>query len=691
MKKYKILITGVNGSIGTALYEELISRGHKVSGIDRVPNIWYPERQYINWDLNNRLTDAIGIYDVIVHLAANARVYKSVLDPSFSFENYVTTFNVMEYIRRCKEYEGKCPKIIFSSCLDKETKAFTEEGFKSYKDITTKDKVYSINLKTNKLELKKVKKVKIYDYDGDMINFIGRRNNLLVTPNHRMLIKKSKDTNLFFEEAKITCEMKTHFNFPNTKISCGNIGEQFTKIYNKNKPIRSIKEPNKINTKDLLYLIGLYIADGTADKDIKYIECKSGYNKEDYLKRCFDKKTGQYKRLEKKGNKKLVKCETRRIQFHVPKNDKARSRLIQILKDNKFKYSEYEDRVYLVSWNLYDLFKETGFDVYTKHIPKKYFNYKPEYLEQLYFGLFDGDGNKTRTCLTTVSPQLRDDSIILGFRLGFYVSFYKSKPKKVLFIKENRIINSKCAFYIHYSTKYVSPQYPAKQKAKTKVMHYIGKVWCLEVENNENFLVMRNGKLTFTGNSRETYGNCPDLKGIKRKEHEVNIQNCESPYSASKLADECMIYSYNKCYDIPYIVFRFSNVYGKYNDKKDTVIPTWIRNAKLNKPLIIYGKDKRLDFTYIWNTVKGIADSIDQDIINETINLGGGDATSLVDVAKFIKNYTKSKSKIVYLPTRKGEVQMYHADLTKAKKLLNYEPTGKLFGFVKEMINGGEY
>ncbi len=73
--------------------------------------------------------------------------------------------------------------------------------------------------------------------------------------------------------------------------------------------------------------------------------------------------------------------------------------------------------------------------------------------------------------------------------------------------------------------------------------------------------------------SREVYGN---TKKAKHKEEDVKIENCESPYSASKIAGEALIHSYHKCFGINYVITRFSNVYGMY-DESDRAIPLFIR------------------------------------------------------------------------------------------------------------------
>ena len=75
--------------------------------------------------------------------------------------------------------------------------------------------------------------------------------------------------------------------------------------------------------------------------------------------------------------------------------------------------------------------------------------------------------------------------------------------------------------------------------------------------------------------SRESYGNI-DVEMIK--EDMVRVDNCESPYTASKVGGEALVHSYRRCYDIGTLIFRFSNVYGMYDDS-ERVVPLFIRLA----------------------------------------------------------------------------------------------------------------
>ena len=92
----------------------------------------------------------------------------------------------------------------------------------------------------------------------------------------------------------------------------------------------------------------------------------------------------------------------------------------------------------------------------------------------------------------------------------------------------------------------------------------------------------RSGIPIIFGSSREVYG---DVHRHITDEACADFVVAESPYSASKIAGEAFIYSYAKCYDLPYLVFRVSNVYGRYDndlERMERVIPLFIDRDRYN-------------------------------------------------------------------------------------------------------------
>jgi len=199
------------------------------------------------------------------------------------------------------------------------------------------------------------------------------------------------------------------------------------------------------------------------------------------------------------------------------------------------------------------------------------------------------------------------------------------------------------------------------------------------------FARKNNIKRVIFSSSREAYGN---KKEIISKETDVNIELCESPYAASKISDEALIYSYSKCYGINHVVCRFSNVYGMY-DQSERFIPLMLRKMKKNEKIEIFGKDKVLDFTHIDDCVEGMIKCIEKfnKVKNNTFNIAFGKGSKLIDVAKLIKKNLQSKSRILLGKNRQGEVVRFIADISKAKKLLGYEPKYNLENGIELAIN----
>ena len=178
--------------------------------------------------------------------------------------------------------------------------------------------------------------------------------------------------------------------------------------------------------------------------------------------------------------------------------------------------------------------------------------------------------------------------------------------------------------------------------------------------------------------SREVYG---DIHRYITEESYADFSYTESPYSASKIAAEALIYSYAQCYGLKYLIFRFSNVYGRYDtdiERMERVIPLFLRKISRGEPITIYGEDKVLDFTYVDDCVDGVYRGmellVNGKISNHTINLAYGQGNSLVNMAEYIGEALGIKPQIAIEPSRVGEVTHYIANIGKARALLGYDP-----------------
>jgi nucleoside-diphosphate-sugar epimerase len=180
--------------------------------------------------------------------------------------------------------------------------------------------------------------------------------------------------------------------------------------------------------------------------------------------------------------------------------------------------------------------------------------------------------------------------------------------------------------------------------------------------------------------TREVYGDVHRFE--EYIEEAADFAYTESPYSASKITSEAFIYSYARCYGLDYLVFRFSNVYGRYDNdlwRMERVLPLFMHQLSRGEPITIFGGDQKvLDFTFVDDCVDGIALGVyalaEDRIANQTINLAYGQGNTLVRAAELIAAELGVEPHIHQAPSLLGEVTHYVADVSKARGLLGWEP-----------------
>ena len=171
--------------------------------------------------------------------------------------------------------------------------------------------------------------------------------------------------------------------------------------------------------------------------------------------------------------------------------------------------------------------------------------------------------------------------------------------------------------------------------------------------------------------SREVYG---DLEG-SATEDAVRIDACKNPYSSSKIAAEALIHASRRVYGTSFMIVRFSNVYGMYDDS-DRVIPQWIKQSTKDQPLVVFGENKAVDFIYIDDAVDGFIKAMESfDRLScQTFNIAYGRAERLTWLAQKLRDLVGSQSKIVTLDNRPGEVCRCEPNISRAVALLGFKP-----------------
>ncbi|MCC6730181.1 MAG: GDP-mannose 4,6-dehydratase [Chthonomonadales bacterium] len=151
-------------------------------------------------------------------------------------------------------------------------------------------------------------------------------------------------------------------------------------------------------------------------------------------------------------------------------------------------------------------------------------------------------------------------------------------------------------------------------------------------------------------------------------------------YGSSKLAGECYARAYFRSYGYPTVVVRPFNTYGPrshHEGDSGEVIPKFMLRALAGLPMVVFGDGTQTrDFTYVEDTARGIAQAaVCPEAVGETLNLGFGGETRIGDLAREVACVLGlDGSTVEHIEGRPGDVLRLHADTTRARALLGYEP-----------------
>jgi UDP-glucuronate 4-epimerase len=166
-----------------------------------------------------------------------------------------------------------------------------------------------------------------------------------------------------------------------------------------------------------------------------------------------------------------------------------------------------------------------------------------------------------------------------------------------------------------------------------------------------------------------------------KTDHQTNL------YGATKKANEVLAHAYHHLYKIPMVGFRYFTVYGPWG-RPDMAYFNFTKNILEEKPIEIFnnGKLKR-DFTYIDDIVKGTVAALDLELDFEIFNLGNNKPIELLEFISILEKKLNKKAIKKFLPMQKGEMLSTFADISKSKKLLNFNPTTSIEEGLKHFID----
>ena len=175
--------------------------------------------------------------------------------------------------------------------------------------------------------------------------------------------------------------------------------------------------------------------------------------------------------------------------------------------------------------------------------------------------------------------------------------------------------------------------------------------------------------------SSSVYGNS---KTVPFSEDRQLIQTL-SPYGATKIAGEFLCSTYSHLYGIRVVALRYFTVYGP-RQRPDLAIHQFTRRIHAGKPIDQFGDGTtRRDYTYIDDIIQGTIAALKYDgPMFDIFNLGENETIQLRDLIAGIENALGEKAKINRLPEQPGDMPVTYADISKARKLLGYNPSTRL-------------
>ena len=166
----------------------------------------------------------------------------------------------------------------------------------------------------------------------------------------------------------------------------------------------------------------------------------------------------------------------------------------------------------------------------------------------------------------------------------------------------------------------------------------------------------------------EVYGTLPLQGGSPFTEQSPLMPS--SPYAASKASSDLLVMSYYKTYGLPVTISRCSNNYGTHQ-YPEKLIPLMIQKALLDKPLPVYGNGLNIrDWIHVVDHCRAIDTILQQGLVGEVYNIGGGDEIANIDLVKQILDIVEKPYELItYVKDRLGHDLRYAVDSSKVQRL----------------------
>ena len=260
------------------------------------------------------------------------------------------------------------------------------------------------------------------------------------------------------------------------------------------------------------------------------------------------------------------------------------------------------------------------------------------------------------------------DNLITGKKenIKHLLNNKKFKFKKID-ITKNFSIKEKFDAVINFAS-IASPIFYYKYKIETLLVGSYGTYNLLELarKNKAKFLIT---------STSEVYGDPLINPQTETYWGNVNPIGKRSMYDESKRFSESLVMNYHRVYGTDTKIVRIFNTYGpRMNMNDGRVVPQFINQALDNKPITVFGKGTQTrSLCYVSDLLSGIYKLL-MSKEHTPVNIGNPNEMTIKDIAKVIIKLTGSKSKIVYKPLPEDDPKKRRPDISKAKKILKWEP-----------------
>lgn len=182
------------------------------------------------------------------------------------------------------------------------------------------------------------------------------------------------------------------------------------------------------------------------------------------------------------------------------------------------------------------------------------------------------------------------------------------------------------------------------------------------------------------------YASSSSVYGNKKKvplSEKDRVDRPVSLYAATKKFSELAAYTYHHIYGIEMIGLRFFTVYGEYG-RPDMAYFKFANSIMKDEPIDVYNYgDLKRDFTYIDDIIDGILSAINHSFEYEIFNLGNSNPVKLMDFISILEEHLGKKAKKNFKEMQPGDVYCTYADISKAKRLLGYDPKTSVYEGLK--------